>query len=249
MLRITLATLAACFLLLGALTSQALDLNRPPFEVGGGPIEPGVIDPVDPCILHPQLCDPPEPPPDPCVEHPELCEPEPPVDPCVRFPILCGDLPVFDPGDLPVADPGDPEPPPQAFAHSLAGSAKVKGKGFKSSESYTLQLNVDTTALTFLAMDGDGTLYSGNLAPKGRKGTKFRLFLDGGSSDAFSADVAARAATAAGRAAGTVLGESSKLTLRLNEDGSASLKMKGEVLVNGMGEVGFKANLATEPLN
>jgi hypothetical protein len=178
-----------------------------------------------------------EPPVDPCIESPELCDPEPPPPPtsiCDRFPGLCVNE------DPPKAQP---EPPAPAFSHTFSGSAKVRGKGFKDSEPYTLQMNFETTALTFLAMDADGHVYGGNLVPKGKTGSKFRLFLDGSSTDALAADVAERAATASGRSVGTALGESSKLILKLNDDGSISLKMKSEVLVTDVGEVSFKANL------
>ena len=170
MLRITLA--AASFVLLGALTTQAAPLDRPPFEVGGGPIEPGILDPVNDCLRFPQLCEPGDPPPDPCIEHPELCDPEPPdpcpagqlcpVDLCELVPSLCEEPPIAEP---PVAEP----PEQEVFDHSLAGNAKVKGEGFKTSEPFTLSLNADTAAGTFLAMDGDGTLYSGRLAPKAQR--------------------------------------------------------------------------------
>jgi hypothetical protein len=130
----------------------------------------------------------------------------------------------------------------------LSGNAKVKGAGFNTSEPYSLQINFDTTALTFLAMDGAGNLYSGLLVPKGTKGVKFQVFPDEASGDAFSADVAARGATASGRSAGAVVGESGKLTLKTFEDGSASLKIKTSVLATGLGEVVFKANLSNAPL-
>jgi hypothetical protein len=146
--------------------------------------------------------------------------------------------------DPPEEEPPVEEPPAPSFAHELGGSAKLKGRGFKASQPYTLLLNFDTTARTFLAMDEDGTLYAGNLAPKGKKGKKFALFLDEASDDAFSADVAARAGVAAGRAPGSVLGASSKLVLKLAADGLVSLKIKREVLVDGVGEVVFKANLS-----
>jgi hypothetical protein len=151
-------------------------------------------------------------------------------DLCIRNPELCP----------PVEQPTDP-----TFSHHLAGSAKVTGDGIKTSQPYALDLNFDTSALTFLAMDSSGKLYSGNLVPKGTHGNKFRLFLDGSSSDAFAADVAGRAGDAAGRSAGDVLGESSKLTLKLAEDGSASLKIKSEVLVKGMGELGFQTSASS----
>lgn len=239
MLRITGMTAAVSFALLGALASQATPLDQPPFHGGDSvPIEPGILDPVNDCFRFPEFCGPPDVPPDPCLENPELCQPEPP-DPCQTNPLLCEDPPVAE-------DPSGETPEQETFAHSLAGTARVKGDGFKASEPYTLLLNVDAAARTFSAMDGSGTLYVGNLAPKGKKGVKFSLFLDEASGDTFVADVAARGAAASGRAAGSVLGDSSKLTLKLNEDGSASLKIKGEVLVSGVGEVVFKANLLSE---
>ena len=224
MRKLFFAALAICLLLTSA-SARAL----PP---GGGiidPTDPILEPPIDPCIRFPQLCEPP--PPDPCVEFPELCEP---VDPCEL--IACP----------PTAEPPVAEPPAQTFSHELTGIAKVKAGDAKTSEPYTLSLNVDTAALTFLAMDGDGTLYSGNLAPKGKKGVKFQLFLDDASGDELAADVAARGAATSGRTAGAVLGESGKLILKLLEDGSASLKIKREVLVSGVGEVIFKATLTQE---
>jgi hypothetical protein len=103
---------------------------------------------------------------------------------------------------------------------------------------------VDTQALTFLAMDGDGTLYSGHLAPKNQKGDKFALFLDDASEDAFAADVAARGAAAAGRPSGNVLGSSAELVFKQKADGSVSLRIQSTVLVSGFGEVTFSAKLA-----
>jgi hypothetical protein len=133
--------------------------------------------------------------------------------------------------------------PVATFSQSFAGSARVKGHGFKTSQPYTLQVNLDTSALNFLAMDGGGTLYSGHVGPKGRSSHSLALFLDGGSSDALATDVVARAASASSRSAGRVLGGSSSLVLTVKEDGSASLKIRSEVLVDGMGTVVLKANL------
>ena len=135
-------------------------------------------------------------------------------------------------------------PPPVAtFSQSFAGSVCVKRQGFTSSQPYTLQVNFDASALSFLAMDAAGTLYSGHMGPKGRSSHSLALFLDGGSSDALASDVAARAVSAAGRSAGRVLGSSSSLVVTVKDDGSASLKIESEVLVEGMGSVVLKANL------
>jgi hypothetical protein len=230
--RALLAALALC-LLLTASGARAL----PP---GGGPIGPiddcfddpegCVLDPTDPCLENPELCEPP-PPPDPCVVDPASCEPDP-VDPCEVTD--CEEEP-------PVA-----EPPGPTFSHELSGPAKVKAAGQKSTAPYTLSLSFDTSALTFSAMDGDGTLYTGRLAPKGKKGTKFQLFLDATSDTAFSADIAGRGAQVSGRSAGSVLGQSGKLILKLLPEGGTSLKIKREVLVANVGEVVFKANLSAE---
>jgi hypothetical protein len=250
MLRTTAIAVASTLALFTA-AAQAAELDRPPFNGGGSvPIEPGILDPVNDCLRFPGLCDPTTPP-DPCLENPELCEPEPP-DPCELVPQLCDPLPICELApalceDPPVAEPGDETPEQEVFDHSLAGSARVKGDGFKTSEPYTMLLSFDTAARTFSAMDGDGTLYTGNLAPKGTKGTKFSLFLDPGSEDVFNSDVAGRGAAASGVPAGTIAGDSSKLTLKLNEDGSVSLKIKSSVLVSGIGEVVFKANLLSQP--
>jgi hypothetical protein len=247
MLRTVIAA-AACFALFSALASQAAPLDRPPFHGGDSvPIEPGVLDPIDDCFRFPELCGPPDVPPNPCDANPELCEPEP--DPCVLNPQLCDPVDVCELApalceEPPVAeDPGSEPPEQEVFDHSLAGTARVKAGGSKTSEPYTLLLNVDTTRLIFSAMDGAGNIYTGNLAPKGTKGVKFSLFLDQASSDVLSADVAGRGLAAAGLPGGTLAGGTSKLTLRLDEDGSASLKIRSEVLVSGLGVVVFKANL------
>jgi hypothetical protein len=245
-----LTTAAALSLLLGGLAAQAAPLDRPPFHGGDSvPIEPGILDPVNDCLRFPELCGPPDVPPDPCIESPELCEP---IDPCVLDPQLCDPI---DPCELvpalceepPVAeDPGSAPPEQEVFDHSLAGNARVKAGDSKTSEPYTLLLSFDTTALTFSAMDGGGTLYTGHLAPKGKKGVKFSLFFDDASGDAFAADVAGRGAAASGRSAGSVVGKTAKLTLKLADDGSVSLKIKSEVLDSGTGEVVFKANLLSQ---
>lgn len=234
-----------------ALASHAAVLDRPPFDPGTRPIEPGILDPVSDCLRFPQLCNPtqpPQPPPDPCFLDPDSCPPEPP---CVGG--LCPPLPLCEVApslceDPPVAEPVDEEPPEQeVFDHRLTGTAKVKARGGKSKEPYTLLLTVDTIALTFSAMDESGTLYTGNLVPKGKKGLKFKLFLDSGSSTLFEADVASRGLAASGLPSAPPSGGATKLTLKLNQDGSASLRMKSEVLVPAVGEIVFKANLLSQP--
>jgi hypothetical protein len=127
---------------------------------------------------------------------------------------------------------------------ALTGSARVKGEGFKSTEAFALNVHFDDA--TFVLIEGDD-VYFGNLVPKGPSGTNFRLFLDDGSRDAWSAEVAARAGAASGRAPGGVLGESSKLVLKLKKNGRVSLDMKVNVLDSGLGEVVFRATLNGGP--
>jgi hypothetical protein len=135
-------------------------------------------------------------------------------------------------------------PPPVAtFSQAFAGSVSVKGEGFKTSQPYSLQVNFDAAELSFLAMDVGGTLYSGHMGPRGRSRHSLALFLDGDSNDALATDAAARAASASNRSAGRVLGGSSRLVVTVKENGSVSLKIRSEVLVDGMGTVVLKANL------
>ena len=225
--RLALSLLALSALVLHAPSAHALP--------GLGDILDGIGDVLpDPCDLIPGLCDDPPPPPeDPCVLNPRLCGPV--IDLCDIAPFACdGGLP-------PIAQPEDPPAPTFDHAADLAGSAKIRGGDFQADQPFTVLLNFD--ASTFLAATGEGHVYSGHLSPKGTKGTKFQLFLDAGSEDALSAEVGGRAADASGRAAGNVLGTTSKLVLKLRPDGTGSLKIKANVLFQGVGEVVFKANL------
>jgi len=224
--RLALSLLALSVLVLNAPSAHALP--------GLGDILDGIGDVLpDPCDLIPGLCDddPPPPPEDPCVLNPLLCGPV--VDICDIAPSLCdGTLP-------PIVE----DPPAPTFDHSanLQGSAKVRGSDFATVQPFSLTVSFD--ASTFMAVDGEGHVYTGHLSPKGTQGTKFQLFLDDGSQSAFSDEVAGRATDASGRSAGSVLGSSTKLILKLRPDGTASLKTKANVLFQGVGEVVFKANL------
>jgi hypothetical protein len=223
MLRNSLAALIASLLLVGASGAEA---------------QSAIVDGSSNTILLPEIpVEEPEPPIEACELDPRGCQ----VDPCILDPASCEAPPAPEP---PVA-----EPPAPSFSHAFEGSARLKGDGFKTIQPFTLLMSFDTAALTFQALDADGTLYGGHLVARGATGSRFKLFLDGDSRDAFAARVAARGSAAAGRAAGNVLGEGSTLTLKRSRDGSASLKIKSEVLVDGMGEVTFKANLsAAAPL-
>jgi hypothetical protein len=230
---------AAATLILGGSAAHALDLNRPPLDLpGGGKIEPGVLDPTDLCTLHPQLCQPV----DPCIQNPQLCQPPP--DPCASNPILCPiDLceiaPQLCSEDPPVLEPLPPSP-------NLTGNVVLRVQGQKVAETFGVALSFDTTSNTFsMADSGSGDFYTGNLAPKGPSGRKFTLFLDAASSDAFHAFVAERGAATAGSPAGSVVGSSDKLVLKLDETGAIeSLKIKSQVLTTGIGEVVYKTNMA-----
>ena len=136
------------------------------------------------------------------------------------------------------------DPSTLTFSHELAGAATLKGDGLKARSAYSLQLNLDVAALTFVAMDSDGTFFAGQLAPQGKSGKKFRLLLEDTSSAALAAKVAARGAAASGLAAGTELENSSTGKLRVHDDGSVALRIKSEALTSGMGAVVFKAKLA-----
>lgn len=160
---------------------------------------------------------------------------------CLVNPILCNTvvlLPLEGVELLPMQ-----APPTPTFALTLEGTARVKAGAFKSRETSVLKLNVDTVALTFLAMDGAGKLYSGNLTPKNQNGTKFALFLDASSASAFAADVMARGTAAAGPATPAILGSNAQIVFKQKADGSASLRIKSAVLVEGIGEVTFNAKL------
>jgi hypothetical protein len=236
MLRAARAFAAALSLLLAAATAQAAGLNRPPFEIPSGPIEPGVIDPTNPCIFHPELCpeNPPVPPPDPCIENPEICEPEPPPPGdtlCDLSPALCDD-------DIPTV-----VLPTAPVTTGLFGAAKVKAGGVKVFEGFFLSLSYDETAGTFMAIDESQNAYTGHLTSTGNTGRKFTLFLDDGSGDVFAQYVAERGAAAAGSQGGTLAGHTTKWTLKLRADGSVALKIRSDVLLSGVGEIVFKANL------
>ena len=239
--RIARAFAAAACLILCAGAASALDLNRPPINLPTQPIEPGVIDPANPCILHPEFCEPQ----DPCLEFPQLCEPPPPPDPCEINPILCEPVDICEIApqlceeEPPVLEPADPSP-------NLFGGAIVRVDGLKIIENLAIELTFDTTAKTFAMIDGESAaIYTGNLTPKGSSGRKFTLFLDAGSKSAFVDFAASRGAAAAGSPAGTVLGDTTKIVLKLDESGAIeSLKIKSQVLTSGVGEVVYKTNMA-----
>ena len=243
MRRTTRAFAAAFSFLLAATSVQALEPNHPPFEPTTQKIDVGVLDPANNCLLHPELCEPE----DPCLEHPELCNPEPP-DPCEANPNslfcnpidLCEIAPALCSEDPPVLEPVSP-------SHIMLGAAIVRVGEIRITEEYSALLSFSTTELTFTLVDADGAVYTGNLAPKGKSGRKFSVFLDSGSSAAFAAFVAKRGAVAASifnAEFGNVIGDFAKIVLKLDEEGTPSLKIKSETLTTGIGAVSFKVNMA-----
>ena len=235
--RIARAFAAASLLLLGAAAAQALDLNRPPFQAPVGPIEPGILDPVDLCLRFPQLCNPGDPPPNPCIENPELCTPPDPcalnpelcepTDPCELSPALCEEPPI-----------AEPEPP---ASRRLGGNVIMRVGGSRFDLGFGVDLSFDDTSFSML-IDGS-ELVTGRVVAKGKSGRKFTLFLDGTSTDGFNAFVAARGGALMSQPEGTVLGDTTKIVLKLDEAGKATLKIKSQVLTSGVGEVVFKANV------
>ena len=211
---------AALCVLLGGAAARAADLDRPPFiRIPGAPTAPDILDPTNPCILNPESCIVPEPEPDAVGEEP-VADADP-VD------------------EEPVADPVDLNP------IVFLGNFKARVDGEKFAENTNVTLSFDTTALTFFILGDNGEIaLSGNMAPKGTTGRKFRLFLDDASSDLFAANFANGGGQVAGRDAGDVLGQSTRMVVNLNEGGPMTLKIRSEILTSGVGTVVIRANFA-----
>jgi hypothetical protein len=224
MSRYSLTALLAGFLLVCAAGARAIPFcdrfPDSPICDHDDPPEPCELDPgscePDPCELDPGSCEP-----DPCEVDPGSCEP----DPCELDPASC-----------------EPEPEPLEQWAGLAGTGVVKGEGFRERSEPSMDLYFGAEA--FMLVPRSCTFLTGNLVPKGTKGSKFQLFLDDPSKSAYTSFVAELAAAARGRVAAHVLGENTKLILKLRHDGSAVLKIKSQVLLQGVDEVVFKANLS-----
>ena len=182
--------------------------------------EPPEEPPVDPCELDPGSCEP-----DPCELDPGSCEP----DPCELDPASCEPV---------------PEPEPEVLDHSadLSGTGVVKADGSRERAEASMDLYFGTES--FMLVPQSCVFLTGALLPKGTKGNKFQLFLDDASRSAYASFVAERAAGLRRLAPAHVLDESSKLILKLRHDGSAVLRIKSQVLLFGVDEVVFKANLS-----
>jgi hypothetical protein len=160
-------------------------------------------------------------------------DPPPPPGPCAIDPSLCPPI-----EDLPVLEPAEPEEALPTV--DFEGAFRFKGPGFlRSGEtSVTLAHDEDTFSLKLGCVDATGTVVQ-----KGRAGKKHELFLDDASLEALADEFAFSARFFAGRG-GEPLGQTAKLVLKENEDGSFSLKIKLQVVVEDLGEVVYKANLS-----
>jgi hypothetical protein len=112
----------------------------------------------------------------------------------------------------------------------------------KESEGRSVELAYDLEAQTFaLEM---GIVFTGRLAPKGKSGRKFTLFLDPGSHETFAALVAKLGNALTNRSPEGVAGDLTTLVMKLDENGLPSLRIKSQVRTNGIGTVVFKLNAA-----
>jgi hypothetical protein len=231
--RHTLTALIAGLLILAAPQARAIPFCE---EFPEAPIcNP---DPEDPCELDPASCEP-----DPCELDPASCEPDPceldpascEPDPCELDPASCEP----DPCEL---DPASCEPEALDQWADLAGTGVVKADGSRERAEASMDLYFGTES--FMLVPESCVFLTGALLPKGTKGNKFQLFLDDASRSTYASFVAERAAGLRRLAPAHVLGESSKLILKLRHDGSAVLRIKSQVLLFGVDEVVFKANLS-----
>ena len=134
-----------------------------------------------------------------------------------------------------------------APVHSFVGDALVKADGVKVEPALPAPAELRRDR-PHLLRDGRRPLRLHRAhGAKGKKGGKHTLYLDGPSTTAFFAHVAARAATAAGRAAPMPFAGNARLELTMKADGSGALKIKSEVLTDTLGTIVFKANLAGTP--
>ena len=154
--------------------------------------------------------------------------------------ILFSSILMTDTGDAADGAPALPPAPPVA---TLTGTSQLRAAAAKTSDAFSVTLTMDDDRTVFAMADADGHFFTGHLAGKGAKGNRFALYLDPDSRDAFVSAVAARAASAAGRPRGPILGHGLRLELR--EDGEAlTLRIKASVLTTSLGQVSFKAALS-----
>jgi hypothetical protein len=125
---------------------------------------------------------------------------------------------------------------------TLNGSLRVKGRGFNEKRESPVTGVLAEGAFQMLSHATCLSLV-GSIEPKPRNPAKAEVFLDDPSESTFAQLVAAFAADAAGEPPGTPVGQSVKITLKV-EDGTALLKIKGAVLFDGIGKVAVKAKYA-----
>ena len=163
-------------------------------------------------------------------EEPPVVDPgDPEPDPCAGNPLLC---------DPPVA-----EVEPEAPSTELAGPARFKGPGFNLSREASATLSYDASTFSLDSSLGcDPAL--GTVVAKGPSGKKFQLFPDDASLDAW-ADAIAFSAKLIAQRGGDPVGKTAKVVLTENADGTLTLRIKVQVVVEDLGEVVYKATLTT----
>ena len=180
----------------------------------------------------------------------------PGVDFCQNNPEspLCGG-PFEEP---PVVDPGDPEPDPceadpascepepaepEATAFELGGTARFKGPGFNLPADAFASLTYDASTFSLDSSLGCDPA-QGSVVAKGPSGRKFQLFPNDASLDAWADSLAFSAKLIAGRG-GAPVGKTAKVVLKENADGTLTLRIKVQVVIEELGEVVYKTTLTT----
>jgi hypothetical protein len=176
-----------------------------------------------------------------CLDNPEspLCggpfEDPPVIDPGDPEPDPCA----VDPASCEPAEPVDPEP----TAFELAGTGRFKGPGFVRPVQASASLSYDDSTFSMDSnLDCDPS--TGTVVAKGPSGKKHQLFPDDASLDAIADSLAFSARLLAGRG-GEPAGKTAKLILKENADGTLTLRIKVQVVIEDLGEVVYKATLTT----
>jgi hypothetical protein len=128
----------------------------------------------------------------------------------------------------------------------VLGKASLRAGGERKSGRYFAQLAYDLEAQTFsyAPLPPTDVIVFGRLAPKGKSGRKFTLFLDDASHASFTEILSKLAqVTLTNVDPEAVLGDSTQLVMTLDENGVPSLKIKSRVLTKGYGELVFKATV------
>jgi hypothetical protein len=146
---------------------------------------------------------------------------------------------------VPLEPAAPEEEPPVAVeptATAMFGRATLRVGAQKEGEGRSVKLAYDLEAETFaLEM---GIVFTGHLAPKGKSGRKFTLFLDEDSHETFAALIAKLGNALTNRSPESITGDVTTLVMKLDENGLPSIKIKSQVLTSGIGPVVFKLNAA-----